>query len=615
MDASSGLPGSPAGGPLQTATPERVNKRRESVVSALRTEGRDSSVHDKISQFNSLSVAMQSKQLERKTADAALKRAMVGREEAEAEMRRLREETRQLQKATQEGKERERRVGERLETVMENYGRAKETYAHTQALWEKEIRRARKENFKTQSTIVKIQEDLKSARSAVRILEESLEREKDRSRAREQEAFTARYQIVGVQEQLDQALERIKVVEQERDAFKTAVKNEEVARIAAEGRLPLPKSEDPADEFASPKKKSTINCGAGEDSRVSLSTMDIVSSAASEIEIEELTRQVLWERQRADRAQDMVEFLQAECEMHCCPCSKSKKPRASLSLPQKRRRESAESPEPPEATPEEEAPHSPQGIPSPPKIEEPQPEGRRVKSKKEPRRSTIFCPREGIFRTVSEQEAEAMETEREQEARAEEEAPREPDTEPPVPMDVEPDPRMYARTPSVDPPAFALLVQERTSLQSLLNAPRGDAHTAPLPSIRCVPTAADDETVPTGEQDISQRESPEPRPHTSAATYTVTTTVPVRDENARSESSFSEMLRTPSNGSNTSFDHTNPALTPTMTREQALAKIRERRGRVRSVAQAAATPRRGAKGSDRREVSAPTVKTVGRSRS
>ena len=44
-------------------------------------------MHDKINQFNSLT--MQSKQLERKTADAALKRAMLGREEAEAEMRRL----------------------------------------------------------------------------------------------------------------------------------------------------------------------------------------------------------------------------------------------------------------------------------------------------------------------------------------------------------------------------------------------------------------------------------------------------------------------------------------------------------------------------------------------
>lgn len=61
---------------------------------------------------------MQSKQLERKTADAALKRAMLGREEAETELRKFREENKALKKAVDEGKERERKVGERLESLM-----------------------------------------------------------------------------------------------------------------------------------------------------------------------------------------------------------------------------------------------------------------------------------------------------------------------------------------------------------------------------------------------------------------------------------------------------------------------------------------------------------------
>jgi hypothetical protein len=104
------------------ASPDRVNQRRENTLfTTLRTPGASvdglaSPVHDKISQFNSMS--MQSRQLERKTADAALKRAMLGREEAEAEMRRLKDEARDLRQEIEEGKERERRVGERLETVM-----------------------------------------------------------------------------------------------------------------------------------------------------------------------------------------------------------------------------------------------------------------------------------------------------------------------------------------------------------------------------------------------------------------------------------------------------------------------------------------------------------------
>jgi hypothetical protein len=85
-------------------------------MSTIRNELRDSSVHEKISQFNSL--ASHGKQLERKTADAALTRALIGREEAENEVRRTREENRLLRKALEDGKEREKRVSERMEQVM-----------------------------------------------------------------------------------------------------------------------------------------------------------------------------------------------------------------------------------------------------------------------------------------------------------------------------------------------------------------------------------------------------------------------------------------------------------------------------------------------------------------
>lgn len=108
MDSDSSQPGTPAGGPLQAITNNERASQRDSI----------GSVHDKISQFNNMSIAMQSKQLERKTADAALKRAMLGREEAEAELRKNKGEIKSLQKAVEEGKERERRVGERLEAVM-----------------------------------------------------------------------------------------------------------------------------------------------------------------------------------------------------------------------------------------------------------------------------------------------------------------------------------------------------------------------------------------------------------------------------------------------------------------------------------------------------------------
>ncbi|KAH8175569.1 PAP2 superfamily protein [Sarocladium implicatum] len=628
MDFDSSRPGSPAGGPLQVVTPDRVNQQRDSP--ALGSGARDSSVHEKINQFNNMSVLMQSKNLERKTADAALKRAMIGREEAEAEVHRYRDEAKALRKALDEGKERERRVMERLETVMENYGRAKETHAHTQALWEKEIRRARKENFKSQSTTVKLQEELKSCRTKVKSVQDALDSEKERSHVREQEAFTARYQIVGVQQELEQALERIKVIEQERDAYKTAAQNEEVARIAAEGRIPLPKNEDPEDEFASPKKitkRRVSGMRLAKNSRVSLSAVEILSSEASEMEIEDLRFQVQAERSRAERAEEMVDFLQAECQMHCCPCSKNKSSVSSSSREGIEEHHESVIVHPPpvdrmhvdveeaEAEPEEDRSNTPEPAPrSLPKLEEPDVELLLPRSKKEPRRSTIFCPKEGIFRTVSEQEAEALQAHLQE---MEETQPEEYDDMQVEEVEVvdideveeeeadhEPEPRFYARTPSVEPPAFAILAKDRTSLMSLLNAPSNEANSAPLPSIPSIPTMPDehhqedleveDAVTDADDEVVEDDVDPIKRPHTSFASYsisTTTTTVPVRDETDQlaSSSSFAEKLRTPSSGSNASFDLNNPALTPTMTREQALAKIRERRGRARSVEKKTAT--------------------------
>ncbi|KAJ6789076.1 hypothetical protein PWT90_00378 [Aphanocladium album] len=777
--------------PLQTSTPDRVNQRRESHMTPFRTDGYDSPVLEKISQFNSMSG--QSRQLERRNNDA-LKRAVLGREEAEMEMKRMKDEIRQLQNAVEQGKERERKVGERLETVMltpkqDSYGRAKETHAHTQALWEKEIRRARKENFKSQSTIVKLQEELKTARTAAKINEECLEREKERSQAREQEAFTARYQIVGVQEQLDKALERVKVVEQERDAYKTAAKNEEVARIAAEGRLPLPFG-DESDEFSSPKKvqKKRKRDSAKDGGRVSLSSMDITGSAATEIEIEELALQVAWEKHRAERAQDMVEFLQAECRMHTCvgarevrhisqatpqkstEATESTTPAesiteaaadvtendATITLSSIKKEHSAEPADIPEPTVEEPEPmddvqttpkrqetpprspsvaaeevqqameedeaeegeedeeemqpadilaveyHDPtieelaMGQPeekqqiSPETVEEPEEmmrdpeleidedadevaeppadavpelepeladghhgeahhesdnEERReslpepeslgehelitVKSKKE-RTSTIFCPKEGVFRTVSEQEAEAAALEeRFQTESIVDENEDNVDIILPDAIEEARSSRMYARTPSVEPPACAIMARDhvardRTSLQSLLSAPHSEEESS-IPTTFNIPTVEDaeprkemtfvdvpEEAVVDDEEEISKGPgSPTPTMYSSTTRFKVTTTtVPVRDEASQHSTSFNEKLRTPSGSSSASFDLTDPALTPTMTREQALAKIRERRGRARSIAQATAVlpPKKLAPTGAKRDISSSSTK-------
>lgn len=324
MDPVFKFPASP-GTPLFPVSPERANRQHlpalpqsPSLPSNLSNVRDDpftmhsrntSDVQGKVAQFNNLSKEAVQR---RKDNEAALKRAVVGREEAEGETRRLREECRTLRKEIEEGRGRERRVGERLEGVMEELHRTKETHSHSQALYEKEVRRARKEAFKQSSVSVKLQEELKSTRNAFSALRENTELQRAKVERREQEAFAAQYQLVGVQEELEKMRQQIKLVEGERDTLKSNLKEEEVARIAAEGRIILPVSRE-GDEFASPKKEKR------RESRKENIDPELVDEEEQD-ELALLKEELSLEKMIRLKAEDLVDFMKMECQFQCCSC-------------------------------------------------------------------------------------------------------------------------------------------------------------------------------------------------------------------------------------------------------------------------------------------------------
>ena len=117
------MPVSP-GTPLFPVSPERANRQlppSDSLSSDLQEQFktwhvRDSSdVQNKVAQFNNLSKEAVQR---RRDNEAAIKRAVLGREEAESEARKSREEIKVLRKEIEEGRTREKRVAERLESVL-----------------------------------------------------------------------------------------------------------------------------------------------------------------------------------------------------------------------------------------------------------------------------------------------------------------------------------------------------------------------------------------------------------------------------------------------------------------------------------------------------------------
>lgn len=113
--------------PLQPLSPERVNNMLPTSPSLPemsvfdRKHGRtNSDVQGLVKRFEHLDVRDRDAENNerRKRHELELRRAQIAREEAETDVKRLREEVRRLKKEGDDGRERERKVGKRLEVVV-----------------------------------------------------------------------------------------------------------------------------------------------------------------------------------------------------------------------------------------------------------------------------------------------------------------------------------------------------------------------------------------------------------------------------------------------------------------------------------------------------------------
>ncbi|KAF2204895.1 hypothetical protein GQ43DRAFT_363586, partial [Delitschia confertaspora ATCC 74209] len=119
-----------------------------------------------------------------------------------------------------------------------------------------------------------------------------------------------------MREELMAMEEKLKAIEQERDALKASLKEEEVARIAAEGRIPLPiTTADEHDEFASPppspRKPRTNEQGDDKEN---------VAPKKSSVDLRMLQKELAAEKRLRERAEAQIDFMKMECQFQCCSC-------------------------------------------------------------------------------------------------------------------------------------------------------------------------------------------------------------------------------------------------------------------------------------------------------
>ena len=209
------------GTPLYALSPERMNQRLPQspslpnhLSSPERKHNRDSAdVRSKVEFLNSLSGQNAPTSPTRQNAastNAALQRAILGREEAEAQLSSATAELRESQS-------RELRIAQRIESLMEELQTVKERQVHERQVFEKEVRKARKEAFKAGSITVKTQEELKDARQELKIAKLEAQHNQDEKERARQEAFERAYALAGLTEEMEVIREKLKCVEKERD--------------------------------------------------------------------------------------------------------------------------------------------------------------------------------------------------------------------------------------------------------------------------------------------------------------------------------------------------------------------------------------------------------------
>jgi hypothetical protein len=269
--------------------------------------------------------------------NAALQRAILGREEAESTLVSVQEEL-------SEAQSRERRISERLESLLEELHAAKERQAHERSIFEKEIRKARKEAFRASSTLVKLQEELKHSKSESKALKDEVAAERESKDKAKQEAFERAYALAGLTEELEMLKGKLRSMEAANKSSTLEVRaheirREEIGRISlvegdlaflttprrpkrgAVGSVKSPASEIEADEVAEatpPKRQRLSECTTT--AALEETTSEISASDANAEALEDLRDALDLERRRRTEAEEMIHFLNIECQFQRCSC-------------------------------------------------------------------------------------------------------------------------------------------------------------------------------------------------------------------------------------------------------------------------------------------------------
>lgn len=403
-------------------------------------------------------------------------------------------------------------------------------------------------------------------------------------------------------EEVQSLKEKLSLVEGERDALKTSLKEEEVLRIAAEGQIPLPSADaEEHDEFASPVRspRKPRNNSRQDDDK------ENVSPKKGAVELRFVQQELAAEKRARERAEEQIEFMKMECQFQCCSCriaeTRGKHFVHDDSLEAEMQRIKSSQPifTPPPSNHEDDVMEDVVIKQEPAEAERPvTPVADAEQAVKEPDTVVAFSPSTGTFRSIPSPTKARPSA-----------APAEPS---PV-VEMNEAPSMDIDVHSTIVPAEEVSLPESRPVSRVAFARESRKSKSADISIHedAVEESEDDMSPPTPNQEPAGPATPY-----LTRTITTTTTIPLHFSPATPAFKAGRGPMTPSTVAHAAADAQTPVLGELslnklgIDREAALAAIRERRGRARSMAAGHGTPMKqmveGVK--DRRDISAPVTR-------
>ncbi|RYN43972.1 hypothetical protein AA0113_g4262 [Alternaria arborescens] len=476
----------------------------------------------------------------------------------------------------------------------------------------KDFMEANNEKLRTSAMIPQLQSKMQGLQRSLQRAESDVKFKTDEAAKYKNDVYNLQLEIETVSNRLNEEVqtlrEKLGLVEGERDALKTSLKEEEVLRIAAEGQIPLPSADaEETDEFASPVRspRKPRNLSREDDDK------ENVSPKKNAIDLRFVQQELAAERRARERAEEQIDFMKMECQFQCCSCRiaensgkqyihdnslEDEMQRIKVSLPISTPPPSNHGDEVMEdvaikqESVENERPITP-------------PEDVAVKTEaEEPETVVAFSPDTGTFRSVP----SPMKSR--------------PSTDLATPAEPSPTMEMIDAPPSVAHMRNSVIPTE-VSLPQSRPASRVDFVLPARRESKAVDISIHEDAVDDSEDEDMSPPTPDREPTGPATPYltrtiTTTTTIPLHFSPATPAFKPGRGPMTPSTVAHAAANTQTPVLGELslnklgIDREAALAAIRERRGRARSMAAGHGTPMKqmveGAK--DRRDISAPVTR-------